>query len=128
MAEVAIVDDSKDTVELFQFILQDGHLFTPYTDPAAFLQDFRPGRFALILVDLAMPDMDGYQVFDRIRELDKVVPVCAITAHAFEKERERALRAGFCDYFVKPILEITKFREMVHSHIGKCANPDATSN
>lgn len=35
---------------------------------------------------------------------------------------QKALAAGFCDYFVKPIMEIEQFRQAVYSHIGKCAN------
>ena len=70
-----------------------------------------------------MPDMDGFEVLRRIQAVDKDVPVAAITAMAYEAEREKALAAGFCDYFVKPIKEIEQFRQAVYSHIGKCSNP-----
>ena len=123
MARVAIVDDSKDALELFEFILRDPHEFFTYTSGEQFLREFHPGRFALILLDLVMPDVDGFEVFRRIQAVDKDVPVVAITAMASPLERERALRAGFCDYFVKPIMEIEKFRNTVYSHVGKCANP-----
>jgi CheY-like chemotaxis protein len=123
MARVAIVDDSKDALELFEFILRDPHEFFTFTSGQEFVEEFRPGQFALILLDLVMPDMDGFEVFRRIQAVDKDVPVVAITAMASPTERERALRAGFCDYFVKPIMEIDKFRNAVYSHVGKCANP-----
>src|SRR5262245_8006362 len=102
---IAIVDDSKDSRELFEMILRDHHEFRGFEDGVAFLEEFQPGDFELILLDLAMPELDGFAVFDRIRELDKEVPVVAITALASSEERERAHAAGFCDYFVKPILE-----------------------
>jgi response regulator of citrate/malate metabolism len=55
--------------------------------------------------------------------LDENVPVVAVSAAAFANERETALSAGFCDYFVKPIMEIQKFRETIFSHIGECRKP-----
>lgn len=123
MARVAIIDDSEDALELFRVILRDDDEYLTYSSGLKFLEDFRPGRFALILLDIAMPVMDGFEVLRRVRALDKDVPVVAITALASPAEREKALSAGFCDYFVKPILEIEKFRQAVYSHVGECANP-----
>jgi len=123
MAKVAIVDDSPDTLELFAFVLRGHHEFIEFSDPEKFLNEFRPGKFALILLDIAMPAIDGFQVFSRIHAVDKNVPVVAITAVASPQEREKALKAGFCDYFIKPIMEIEKFRQAVYSHVGKCSNP-----
>jgi len=123
VACIAIIDDSKDALELFEFMLRDPHEFFTFTSGKEFLTEFRPGQFALILLDIAMPDMDGFEVFSCIQQIDKNVPVVAISAVAAPAEREKALRAGFCDYFVKPILEIEKFRNAVYSHVGECSNP-----
>ena len=123
MARVALVDDSVDALELFEFVLRDPHDFSTFSSGPEFLKEFHPRQFALILLDIAMPEMDGFEVFRRIRQIDEDVPVVAITALASPAEREKALRAGFCDYFVKPILEIDNFRKTVYSHIGKCSNP-----
>src|SRR5690349_15475063 len=84
--------------------------FLPASGPD-FLKEFRPGNFDLILLDLAMPVMDGFEVFDRIHRVDQKVPVVAITAMAYPPEWEKALQAGFCDYFVTPIMEIERFRQ-----------------
>jgi CheY-like chemotaxis protein len=123
MGRVAIVDDSEDALELFEFILRDHHQFFTFKSGPEFLKEFSPGKFDLILLDLAMPVMDGFEVFERVHSMDQDAPVVAITALAFPAERERALQAGFCDYFVKPIMEIQRFRQIVYSHVGKCANP-----
>jgi len=122
MAKVAIVDDSKDALEVFGIILKGRHEFELFADPVEFLAAFRRGVYGLVLLDLAMPGMDGFEVFNRIRDVDDQVPVVAITAVASDQERERALQAGFCDYFNKPILEIEQFRQAVYSHVGQCAN------
>jgi DNA-binding response OmpR family regulator len=128
MGRVAIVDDSKDTLELFEVMLRDHHEFRTFPSGMEFLKEFQGGDFDLILLDLVMPELDGFDTFRRIRGLDKNVPVAAVSAAAFENERERALSAGFCDYFVKPIMDIQKFRQSVYSHIGKCGNaPDESA-
>jgi CheY-like chemotaxis protein len=123
MGRVAILDDSKVTLELLEFILKERHEVIVYDDPRKFLQEFAPGAFALILVDLAMPEIDGYQVFRHVRALDPDVPICAITAVVRPGERERCLQMGFCEYFAKPIPDVESFRMMVYSHVGKCSNP-----
>jgi CheY-like chemotaxis protein len=122
MAKVAIVDDHADSLELFAVILRNHHEFLTFRGGDELLREFRSGQFGLILLDLAMPVMDGFEVFKRIQAIDKDVPVVAVTAVASEQERERALAAGFCDYFVKPIREIEIFRKAVYSHVGECAN------
>ena len=125
MGRVAIVDDSEDALELFEFILRDHHEVLTFRTGEEFLKEFRTGDFELILLDLVMPVLDGFEVFRRIQKLDTDVPVLAITAMARPAERENALKAGFCDYFEKPIMEIERFRQTVYSHIGKCATPPA---
>jgi CheY-like chemotaxis protein len=122
MGRVAIVDDDEDALELFAFILRDPHEFFTFKSGQEFLKEFHPGKFDLILLDLAMPVMDGFEVFHRIHSVDQTVPVVAITAVTLPGEREKALQAGFCDYFVKP-MEIERFLKMVYSHVGKCSNP-----
>jgi putative two-component system response regulator len=123
MGRVAIVDDSEDALEVFEFMLQDDHEFRTFSSGVEFLKQFHAGDFDLILLDLVMPELDGFETFRRIRELDRDVPVAAITASAFAAERKQALALGFCDYFIKPIMEIRKFRQAVYSRIGKCVNP-----
>ncbi|PLT34062.1 PAS domain-containing hybrid sensor histidine kinase/response regulator [Bacillus sp. V5-8f] len=62
-------------------------------------------RADLILLDINLPDIDGYQVFDRLKENDltKEVPIIALSANAMEKDIKFALDKGFDDYLTKPI-------------------------
>ncbi len=62
-----------------------------------------PGAYDLVLMDLQMPEMDGYAAAARIAELAPGLPVVAQTAHAFNEERERCLAAGMVDHLAKPI-------------------------
>lgn len=62
---------------------------------------YRP--FSLILMDIKLPGIDGYEVTREIRKLDKEVPVIAQTAYAFQEDREKAIAAGCNDLLSKPI-------------------------
>jgi len=59
----------------------------------------------LILLDLGLPEMDGWEVLRRLRSNPRMkrIPVLALTAHALVTDRNRALEAGFDDYDIKPI-------------------------
>ena len=63
-----------------------------------------PEAFAVVLMDVQMPEMDGYQTARAIRsQLKLSLPIVALTAHAFESERQRSLDAGMNDHVTKPI-------------------------
>jgi two-component system, cell cycle response regulator DivK len=59
----------------------------------------------LILLDLSLPEMDGWEVLRRLKgdEVLRRIPVIALTAHALASDRERALQAGFDEYDFKPV-------------------------
>jgi CheY-like chemotaxis protein len=105
MGRVAIVDDTTDILELLELILRDHHEFLTFSSGVEFLEQFHAGDFDLILLDLRMPELDGFETFHRIRQVDKDVPVAAITASTFPSDREKARSSGFCNYFIKPIID-----------------------
>lgn len=60
-------------------------------------------HFDLVLMDIQMPIMDGYQAMQKLRSSEYKTPVVALTAHAFKEEKERCMNAGFSSYITKPI-------------------------
>ena len=66
----------------------------------------------LILMDIKMPVMDGFEATRRIRTLSKTIPIIALTAFAFEREKEIAKQCEFTDYVVKPI-DIKELKKLI---------------
>ena len=106
MHKVLIVDDNRLSRELIVDILRPLRLeVVEAHDGVAALAAARSIRPDLVLLDLAMPGMDGYGVLGELRRNPQNVrtPVLAVTAHAMPGERARALAAGFSDFLTKPV-------------------------
>jgi FixJ family two-component response regulator len=96
------VDDDADIVSTFQMILEmNGFEVEAYTSPTFALSNFKPDEFGLLILDIRMPVMNGFELFKKIRSIDSnVVVACFITA--YEDYREE-----FKESF--PILDEVKY-------------------
>jgi CheY-like chemotaxis protein len=78
---VLLVDDEPDICMVYQMVLEDaGYECIPYTDPVKALQEFRPDYYDLIILDIKMPVLNGFELCKKIREVDKAVHIIFITA------------------------------------------------
>ena len=86
------------------------------------VEQMSPGTYDLILMDIQMPNMDGYQAAQRIRNLnDKTraeIPIIAMTANAFAEDRKRTFDAGMNGHIAKPI-DIEKLGAVILSVLKK---------
>jgi len=99
---VLIVEDDQDILDLVTAIVQRaGYLVETAVDGAIGLRAFYSGRPDLVILDISLPEHDGWTVLDRIRELSET-PVLMLTARSAELDKVRGLRAGADDYMVKP--------------------------
>jgi len=114
--KIAIVDDSPDTKEILKVILAGGDDIQTYMGGPQFLESHSPGLFELVILDISMPGMNGYELLSKIRDRGDLVPVVALSAMAYDTDRECALQAGFADYITKPILDLEEFKRQVYRH------------
>ncbi|MCF0070610.1 response regulator [Dyadobacter sp. CY261] len=115
---VLVADDNKTNLILATQLLKRKNIFY---DTAANGQEaldlFIRNRHDLVLMDLRMPVMDGFESTALIRELDPAVPIIALTASAFENEKERAMASGFSGYLIKPFMP-QDFYEYIFPFLG----------
>lgn len=104
-AAILLVDDDVLNQFFTQAVLEKlGMQVTIAGSGAAAIQQVQQQNFALVLMDVSMPEMDGYETTRRIRVMPNLadLPIVALTAHAIAGERERCLAAGMSDFLCKP--------------------------
>ena len=112
-AKILIAEDSPDNRVLLQHYLTPTHAQFEFAhNGREALELSRSGKYDLILMDIQMPEMDGFEATANLREEEWRGPIIALTAHALQPERERALSGGFDDYLVKPISRKTLWKAL----------------
>jgi DNA-binding response OmpR family regulator len=100
---VLIVEDDPAIREaLYEAIVADGHAATCAADGAEAVRLFARGAFDLVLLDLMLPVLSGYDVCRRIREQSRAVPILILTAKGEEIDKVLGLELGADDYVTKP--------------------------
>ncbi|OIO84815.1 MAG: response regulator [Anaerolineae bacterium CG_4_9_14_3_um_filter_57_17] len=120
-ATILYVEDNPDNRMLIRRVLSaDG--FTVFEAPSATealkkLQTLRPD---LILMDINMPEMDGYTLTARIRELPNMggIPVIALTANVMKGDKEKSLEAG-CDGYIQKPIDIDTITEQIERFLKR---------
>lgn len=102
---ILIVDDVADNLTvLSELLMAEGYLVRPVTSGAMALKTIASGIPDIILLDIKMPEMDGFQVCRRIKADEKFseIPVIFISAYGEEEEKIKAFESGGVDYIMKP--------------------------
>jgi two-component system response regulator AtoC len=103
MSRVLVIDDDASLRFTLEAVLSDAGLVVETSDGGASgLAAFEARGADVVLTDLAMPEVDGMQVLERLRASDPSVPVLMLTAHGSERVAVAAMKAGAFDYIPKP--------------------------
>ena len=105
MSTILVVEDTQDNYDLIEDALEEAHELVHATtaqDALAIIQAVNPD---LILLDMGLPGMTGWELSRRLKEDRNLaaIPIVAVTAHAMTGDREKCLDAGCDDYIAKPI-------------------------
>ena len=122
-SRVLLIEDNEVNSYLIRFVLeQAGYAVQVATNGLEGLEAARAKRPDLILMDIGMPVMDGYEATERLKADPGLsdVPVVALSAHAMEHEKERAYQAGCIAHIEKPI-DMKTFIRQVQTHLGAAA-------
>lgn len=106
MKRVLVADDKESSRELVRTVLEHaGCVVEEAADGREALAKIMADSPNLVVLDLHMPGLDGFEVMETLRQDGRFasLPVVALTASAMQGDRERALAAGFVDYMTKPI-------------------------
>lgn len=107
MSTVLYIEDNPDNVELVDRVCESlGHKMLVAINGTLGLAMAEASLPDLILLDINLPDLDGYEIARRLRAhpLTQVTPIVAVTANALKGDSDRAMEAGCNDYIAKPVI------------------------
>ena len=121
---ILVVDDNAMNQDLMANILSYwGFSFAVVSNGKEAVERVAQGHFDLVLMDIQMPEMDGYSATISIRtELKSAIPIIAMTAHAMAGEREKCINLGMNDYISKPVNE-QQLLELIHKVTSTAGQP-----
>ncbi|MDQ6865479.1 MAG: response regulator [Thermoproteota archaeon] len=105
--KILLVEDEQDLSVVFNMVLEDGgYEVDCFTDPLLALKNFESGFYDLVILDIKMPEMDGFELHRKLKKIDNAVKICFLTASEMYYEEFR--KEEFCgldiDLFLrKPI-------------------------
>lgn len=101
-SKILYAEDDKTIAFLIQDSLENHYDISCYSDGKSALEAFNRGSFDICLLDIMMPEMNGFEVAQHIREKDSEIPIIFISAKALKEDRIKGLKIGADDYLVKP--------------------------
>lgn len=124
---ILLVEDEEHLLKIIRLNLElEGYAVTPAVTGIEALKEFRKNNFGLILLDVMLPEMNGFDVCEEIRKENKNVPILFLTAKGSGEDRVQGLKLGADDYLTKPFnLEELLLRVQIllkRNNIGKNTN------
>ncbi|HYZ51408.1 MAG TPA: response regulator [Nitrososphaeraceae archaeon] len=117
---IMIVEDDQDIAQIFAITLQDnGFAVDVFNDPLSALSNYNADRYDLLLLDIRMPGMNGFELYQKIKDIDVKTQVCFITARvdAIEEFRRLFPYLTEADCFVTKPVEMGNLVKIVKSKV-----------
>src|SRR5574340_1225166 len=121
MTKILLVEDNEMNRDMLSRRLQrKGYDVSLAVDGLEGVEKALSGEHDLILMDMSLPELDGWEATRRVREAEqgRHVPIIGLTAHAMSGDREKALAAGCDDYDTKPV-ELERLLGKIEALLGK---------
>lgn len=120
MGRVLVIEDNQDNFDLLADAFEQEHTMIHAKDGTSGLNEAQTCDPDVILLDIALPEVDGLELARRIKNNPHMqhVPVIALTAHAMKGDRVRCLSSGCDDYVAKPI-RIGQLREILDGYLSR---------
>ena len=118
MKTILVAEDNDSNYILMTYILKRDYQFKRAKNGQEALEAALQGGIDLILMDIKMPIMDGLEATQKIKAERPDLPIVALTANAFDSDRQLALKAGCNDFLAKPVSS-EKCLAMIAKYIGK---------
>jgi signal transduction histidine kinase/CheY-like chemotaxis protein len=120
-ANILLVEDNKINQDIITGLLENSEIKVDIANDgkeAVELFKADPSKYDLILMDIQMPVMDGFEATRQIREIDRDIPIIALSANAMKEDMEKSLKAGMNAHLNKPI-DVNEFYSVLFRFIGK---------
>jgi two-component system response regulator ChvI len=120
MARILLVDDEKDVGRTYELILENyGFDVDCFTDPAIALEQFKPNLYDLIILDIKMPDPNGFKLYDQLKSRDSKLKTLFMTAlssvESFNTENKKVYPLMRQRHFIKKPLSMDDLLAQVYS-------------
>jgi len=113
--KILVVEDNEQNLYLASFLLErNGYEVITAKDGLEAIENAKAEKPDLILMDIQLPEMDGFEATRRIKEIPEIsyVPIIAVTSYAMVGDREKALASGCVGYIEKPFMPETFISEV----------------
>lgn len=117
MKTILIIEDTELNIDLVTQLLEDDYNLLVARNGAQGVEMALGKNPDLILMDISLPIMDGYEATRKIRETMKEIPIIGLSAHAMDGHEQKAKDAGCNDYLTKPVNDDLLFK-LLNKYIG----------
>ena len=121
---ILYVEDNPDNRSLIRRVLEaEDYIIVEAVNASQALEKLEDGNIDLVLMDINMPDMDGYTLTAKIKAISKFskIPIVAVTANVMRGDREKSLGAG-CDGYIQKPIDIDTLSQQIERFIIRSNN------